>query len=153
MNNLVTFETAKRLKEAGFPQPDFQPMQFWYDDGIKGISQFRIYIVLHVGRFPAGQPAPLMHEICEEPHGQMYGTHANFGEYQYIAFAPTATDILEQLPGYEIGYFPTAKEMWSLPGEWSISDLEGKCPVCEHTNPAEAAAAAWLELNKKNLEV
>ena len=28
--NTVSFETAKRLKEAGFPQPDPEFGQFWY---------------------------------------------------------------------------------------------------------------------------
>lgn len=145
MNNLVTFETAKRLKEAGFPQPDFQPMQFWYDDGIKGICPFRLYIVLHVGRFPAGQPAPLMHEICEKQHRQMYATHANFGEYQYVAFAPTATDILKQLPGYNLAF--ATENGWHC----FFLGIDGVI-YAEHNHknsPAEAAALAWLHLNEK----
>ena len=31
MKDIVSFDTAKRLKEAGFPQPAPAPGQFWYN--------------------------------------------------------------------------------------------------------------------------
>jgi hypothetical protein len=30
MKNVVSFETAKRLKNAGFPQPNYEFGQVWY---------------------------------------------------------------------------------------------------------------------------
>lgn len=32
MKDIISFETAKALKEAGFPQPEFETGQFWYND-------------------------------------------------------------------------------------------------------------------------
>lgn len=29
--DITTYETSKRLKEAGFPQPEFQTGQLWYN--------------------------------------------------------------------------------------------------------------------------
>lgn len=39
MNNVVTFKTAQRLKEAGFPQPAPEAGQFWYN------PDFGIFVV------------------------------------------------------------------------------------------------------------
>lgn len=143
MNNVVTYETAVKLKAAGFPQPEPQAGQFWYKKHPS--TAITLDFVQSV-------------EYNQEGEKQFYtlwvGTDDTGGNFYTIKnhkliFAPTATDILEQLPGYEIGFFPTAKDLYFLPGAWSMRGLEDECPSAEHDNPAEAAALAWLKLNEK----
>ena len=42
--NFVTYETALRLKEAGFPQPEKERLQIWYND--KGVPSIILNIFL-----------------------------------------------------------------------------------------------------------
>ena len=87
MENRVTFDTAKRLKEAGFPQPTPQVGQFWYQE--------------YTGKLT------IIYEVQE---GQVYRHNIPPGKGSLSAqcdltsfleatiFAPTATDILQLLP-------------------------------------------------------
>jgi len=66
----VTFETAKRLKEAWFPQPKkTEKGQEWF-----------------------ANDEPILFAGCEQVEVRMFG--------QDMVFAPTATDILAHLPGW-----------------------------------------------------
>ena len=87
MDNVVTLETAKRLKQAGFPQPEPKVGQFWYD----GMFQ-RLSIASH--------------RMGKDQH--LYLTPINAVDWSHYfeavvmlddkndwpIFAPTATDIL-----------------------------------------------------------
>lgn len=136
MDNVVTLETAKRLKQAGFPQPEPKVGQFWYD----GMFQ-RLSIASH--------------RMGKDQH--LYLTPINAVDWSHYfeavvmlddkndwpIFAPTATDILREMPGAILvleNYGSQGKvwEVWKNGG--LIADLE---------NPAEAAAFAWLTLNEK----
>lgn len=116
----VTFETAKRLAEAGFPQPEHEhdKERFWYQrDGS----------LIFLGH--------TVDDHCEPIEGGSY-------------FAPTATDILRELPGYALAlllsYRHQTGEAWFC---WDIDQAE---TFFSHpTNPAEAAAEAWLYENDK----
>jgi hypothetical protein len=70
----VTFETAKRLKEAGLPQPKkTEKGQYWFANG---------ELILFAG--------------CEQVEVRMF-------EHDMV-FAPTATDIMRHLPGWALYY-------------------------------------------------
>lgn len=122
MKNTVTFETAIAMKEAGFPQPEPAPGQFWYD------FNGRLFIVYYEGgegncflSLENGDSFP-----CVEKGG-------------YV-FAPTAIDILEQLPGDDIGYYPVNSEGWVSFSDYGETTNEDK-------NPHELAAKLYF-LNK-----
>lgn len=120
MNNIVSFETAKRLEKAGFPQPSTVELgDAWYScrkecfiisEGLKtGIS-------------------PLSWFSC------------------YPYFAPSATDILLLMPDHTM-LCRANNDMFLC---WTRKDRlpttgDG---TCMH-NPAEACAEAWLKLNEK----
>lgn len=76
---MVSFETAKRLKEAGFPQPKEREVctgNFWYDvDGDL---------------------------IC---YGHTVDEWGEMAYYNHEHFAPVATDILIELGDYHLEYF------------------------------------------------
>ena len=128
MKNVVTFETAVRLKEAGFLQPEPEVGQCWYNDtGLLGIivkyEGFRLYSYCS---FETGK-------TITAPEKVFYAAHN--------VFAPTAIEILRELQYADLTF------------------RNGKFRVIfehvmnRHDNPAEAAAAAWLELHeKKNLQ-
>ena len=76
MDNIVSFETAKRLKEAGFPQPEPQRGQVWY-------SKHRAeYLVYNVDEFGADYSCGSLSFV---------GRSLSADD---CVFAPTATDIL-----------------------------------------------------------
>lgn len=103
----VNYETAHQIKDAGFPQPQENEVasgRFWYkSDGDL---------------------------IC-------YGFSVdNWGEidyYSHSVFAPTATDILQQMPG--------AGLRWN--GSEFFCKYRGKT---FDPNPAECVAKMWLKI-------
>ena len=101
MLDLVSFETATTLKEAGFPQPQYIEFGFGYDE--TG-SRFTI-------------------QECRFPPLGVDGMY----------FAPTATDILRELPG--------ANLRWN--GSTFFCKYRGET---ENQNPADALAQMWLRI-------
>lgn len=136
--NHVTFETAKRLKAAGFPQPLPKFGQIWYHVSSKrNMAIIRIDgVIMSVGdpanmsdRYPLLNIAPLA---------------------ESYSFAPAATDILKVTPGHMI-YF--TGEGFVCYRTHHFGD-KNRFPenIYSHENPAEAAAMAWMALNKKQTD-
>lgn len=81
MQNFVSFETAKRLKQAGFPQPEYETGQFWYGDTGK------LCVITHAGEYLTGFTVLNgLREIWDLE-----------GKDSDAVFAPTATDILREI--------------------------------------------------------
>ena len=125
--NIVTFETAVKLKAAGFPQPEPQRGQAWY---------FVTWRQYQDGR---------EQELAWDAHWLRNNMHEGKGG---VVFAPTATDILFHLNGHTLDYF---HQRWRVksPGysyssfgrtEYVAGDI-----ISEHENSTEAAALAYLE--------
>lgn len=113
MKNIVSFDTAKRLKEAGFPQPEYIDAGFCYD---------------HNGELTYIRE-------CSFPPGGAYG----------LTFAPTATDILEQLSDNMGLHYMVGLNDWRRSWQcicFSIFDHPEKYWFAD--GPAEAAALAFL---------
>lgn len=143
--DITTFETAKRLKEAGFPQPDFSTGQLWYN--ASGALSF-------IGKKEIahnGQVFFFCTSVVTARTEQMIPI--NDGAF----FAPTATDILREIHGNFAkmrGYSVTI-ELSTTDDGFQVDVFEdlpfdAMKPVWEiHENPAEAAASAWLAINEK----
>ena len=93
MKNVVTPETARKLKEAGFRQPSYSMCQIWYDpNGMKWIR--------------------MMPSYWTNPENGFTVDNANF---KLAAFAPTATDILAELKGeYFLDFDAETEEFFAL---------------------------------------
>lgn len=134
MNNVTTFETAQRLKAAGFPQPEIKVGQFWYnpDRELAAITHIQPVGFVFIGSLRE------VWSITQDAESD-----AAFNSYFY---APTTTDILREL-GHEwdIGY---TKQNSDFPNTWMVLH-EYKSIHFTHTNPAEAAALAYLSLHEK----
>lgn len=119
MSNTVTFETARALKEAGFPQPEeMQRGQAWYDR--KGIGH-----------------------IPKKPDGMM-----QYAKQRGWIFAPTATDILQALGQNYVLWFdesPRLRQFYCA--RTGNTTREAGTPF-GNPNPHEAAALAYLNLKK-----
>ena len=136
--DIVTFETAKRLKAAGFPQPEPAFGQFWYNrSGTPCIMSHRI--------------DPESSLIVKSLHGgawyHMYEMKRNGG----FVFAPSATDILRELknnsgPLFWWSLSPDEAIAWRCVGLGAIDTIAFDS---RHENPAEACADAWLQLQEK----
>ena len=119
MKDVVTFQTAKRLKEAGFPQ-HISNNDCWY------AANGDCFLQWHGGDIWIGGEMPITREV-----------DAPF-------FAPTATDIirdferLQKSKWIRIGMSRDGYECY-LYAFGGIRDS-----FC-HENPAEACAEAWLK--------
>lgn len=110
----VTFETARRLAEAGYPQPKKPQIgQTW-------IFSFLPDTALMIGSQIEG-PIPW--------HGLFHATET---------FLPTATDILAHLPGW---YLTFSNGEWAC---LSFDDEGSAPDSFVNDNPAEACAEAWF---------
>lgn len=116
--NHVTQNTALELRDAGFPQPEFEIAQFWY-----------VY-------FP-NQNA--WHLCPAEKAFKYFGEMRKTSDLTDMVYAPTATELLPNgwylcRDGSEFGAMNSPCSHY---GKRIYND-----------NPAEAAAAAWLYENK-----
>ena len=123
MKDIVSFETAKRLKEAGFPQ-HISNNDCWY------AANGDCFLQWHGGDIWIGGEMPITREV-----------DAPF-------FAPTATDILVRLPDLTALYKWRHENVWCVDYQTQDPPLLTGTPH-RHKNPAEACAEAWLKLNKK----
>lgn len=128
----VTFETAKRLAEAGFPQPTPERGQIWLSE--VGAE----YLIQAVGQDGS----------VDYSFGNAYPFLCRHLDADGCIFAPTTTDIMRELPEYavarHIDYRGQSGEAWFC---WDTLDRHET--FSHPTNPAEAAAMAWLHENKK----
>lgn len=128
MKNVVTFETAKRLRDAGFLQPEMASGQFGYIvEPQTGIA--RLFVV--------GRPG--VGGFCVYPiEGDFTGF--SFSVDRFV-IAPTATDILQQLGyDYALGYDEDRQIFWVK--------KSGELIAFSKTAP-ECCAAAFLYKNSK----
>lgn len=122
MKDVVTFETSKRLKEAGFPQPE------------KGYTGMGIY--LDRGGFC------IITSVHDHTTMQLLGADV---------FAPSATDILKEINMHRYS-FAWVSGVDGVSGEeygfWGV--FENGDMSHSHINPAEACAAAYLSIHQKS---
>ncbi len=115
--DVVSLETAKQLKDAGFPQPEPRILQIWYS--IRG----RKLVLLSI-------------RSCESA-GMMEvgGDWSDFFDlemFDEMYFAPTADDVLRQIPGADL--------------RWNGSEYQSKYAGKEYDiNSAECAAKMWFK--------
>lgn len=123
--NHTTFEKSKRLKEAGFPQPEPDFGKIYYDKE----SEQKIVVIAFDGEYVD----------CVYQNLTWVSYYIKISD---LIFAPTATDILREMPGCYHLYHPFNSEFWICDNatnedEWS-----------ESSNPAEAAALAYLQIKE-----
>jgi hypothetical protein len=123
--NHVTHKTALSLKAAGFLPVEIDLWQVWYEitPELEPPEPF----------FLAGLTA-WGYSIAR---ANEYGKKSTLND---CVFAPTAVELLELLPPETLAGIKS--------GMWSV--MPGNSPmVFTHRNLAEAAAMAWMALNKK----
>jgi hypothetical protein len=128
--DVVSFETAKKLKEAGFPQPEPAFGQVWYESAGSPI----IVTSGWEAGFAFVGPRSAMAQT----------TYMKRFQEQNGVFAPTATDILKAI---QSEYSTPCLIFDFKDGQWEVGDFshsEWYTMTSHKTNPAEACAAAWL---------
>ena len=126
--NHVTFETARKLKDAGFPQPEMERGQSWYS-----VNGHEILITGTSGKYA--------HGVDESSHRY---TALLPGA---LTFAPTATDILAQFAEYRID----KRGLLSSKFIRIYTDPEGMNRAInapDESSLAEAAGLIYLEINQ-----
>jgi len=126
MKNIVTFETAVRLKIAGFPQPTPEAGQFWW---LKFMGEpMRPCVVNFAGTVEIY--FSVVGGVVSEKKHMGHSLITNVWEKSGAVFAPTAADILAELFKPEIR------------GQIGAMDV-----LAMALNP-ELAAKDWLESNE-----
>lgn len=132
--DIVTFETAKALKAAGFPQPEPKFRQSWYDKSFPNVEMVYVKKAFKSDYF-----------IFRDQEGG----RQNYYDVDIavdLVFAPTATDILRELKGCCL--FSGAGFIVDAPSQFTKAMLLTTWDENYYNpNPAEAAAQAWLKLN------
>lgn len=138
----VSHSTAAKLAAAGFPQPAPAPGQWWGDGKL---------LVLIWRKWKSSSVDYYTVTIIDgtiEPAIEYYFDAEDFNG---LVFLPTVGDILrtEHLLGYGVSMqYDTTESGLSwvcAPMEWSMPDMVS---ATHETNEHEAAALAWLEINK-----
>jgi hypothetical protein len=128
---LLSYETAKRLKEAGFPQPVPEVGQVWYN-----AIGYPFIIVRNMGG---------VFVCCSLRDGNLSNEIKGSDILSACSFVPTPTDILREL-GFEFqGYFAAIVNEFVC-----LQDGAPGVKSWQHENPAEACAMAWLYINEKS---
>lgn len=128
--NHVKFETATRLKEAGFPQPEPEARQSWY---YPVLSMGALLLVWVGARKSESEGISLFNESECDYYSLDQIT-------QFGVFAPDLEDITAILPsGFTL-------EMWDGRHSCKI-DTDQNLIRTQAGNFAEAAALAWIALN------
>ncbi len=129
----VTYGTAMLLKYSKFPQPKLAVGQVWYNQ-----SGAPSVIVRNMGdELGTGETH---WKSCSLENGEIGNVFPESRVIDKAFFAPTSVELLESLPPKTLAGFNN--------GEWSVMPATTEM-VFTHRNPAEAAAMAWLALNKK----
>jgi hypothetical protein len=115
----VSFETAVKLKEAGFLQPLAFAGHFWYGKKSAGIDSEAGSLCVLIGTDRGEMRFRPVDGIENENN-------------RFFVFAPTATDILQELDRYILSCYA---------GNFQCETF---ARTCAHENPAEACALAWL---------
>lgn len=135
MTNRVTPQTATRLKQAGFKQPEQKPGQFW-------CLQNRLYIIVAILTDTVGKTA-ILYEVCEENRDpDPLPVRLPFSGV--FVYAPGVGEILQAIgdDDYALGFIKTDTGLY-----WS-QKLDSTDSVTSDPNPADVLAKNWLNLNK-----
>ncbi len=137
MKKIVSTRTARKLEAAGFERPKPEIGQFWHDDNqctllISSISRGYAF-----AKYTHDHALPIV--------------MIRFEDLEELVYAPTATDILEQLPlGISMGMFGNPNG--NLRTFYCIDNMipnEDRPNAIENENAAEAVAEAYLSQSKQ----
>ena len=134
MNNIVSFETTKLLRENGFPQPKPETGQYWYNES--GALSF-------IGRRETNESGGDDLFYCTSV--QSGRTDLFVPKLDDAFFAPTPTDILRELPGHNLAF--ATENGWHCFFEGIDGVIYSQSN--HKDNPAEAAALAYLEMKQQ----
>jgi hypothetical protein len=128
MTNHATPQTATRLKQAGFKQPEQKPGQFWY-------LQNRLYFIVAILSDTVGKTA-ILYEVCEENRDpDPLPVRLPFSDV--FVYALSTMEVLQAL-GWEwrIGYMEEIKKYFC------VND-QRRHFLYYNFDSAEACAEAW----------
>ena len=134
MTNHATPQTATRLKQAGFTQPEQKPGQFWY-------LQNRLYFIVAILTDTTGKTA-ILYEVCEENRDSMrLPVRLPFSDV--FVYAPGIGEIIQAIGNddHVLGFIKTDT------GLYYSQDLNS-VRLYSDPGPADALAKSWLNLNK-----
>ena len=144
---MLSFETAVRLKDAGFPQPAPQFGQLWYDEDQD--------VIAVVG---AGDPwdddahgvFQLVWSVAKSSADGVFET--NNVEMAKWAYCPTDSDLLKALGQKYVLWFDESPKVsqWFCAETGNLPSEAGR--PFGGKSPAEACAEAWLAMKARQFD-
>lgn len=149
MNNSMNTQTvspatAAKLAAAGFPQPAPAPGQWWGDEKL---------LVLIWRKWESSSVDYYTVTILDGTIEPAIEYYFDAEDFTGLVFLPTAMQIMAELYGYNIGLgdddlYHVTSIMMGEEDEDGNDAYSGGISESSHEHPAEAAALAWLEINK-----
>ncbi len=138
MKDTTTYKTARKLADAGFPQPAPAPGQWWGDES-GSVFVFRAWIDEGHSYFIVAQTVSGGRPIIDD--------YFDARDFRGLVYLPTVGDILKEL-GFWFELLFGGNQTWLICQTKSLSDYPEV--VAEHkTSAAEAAALAYLDTHEK----
>ncbi len=128
MKHIVSFETAKALKAAGYPQPEFETGQIWYHSN---------GLIIIVGRVE-GIFIDSRYVFCVDTGESTLDNPAKLVSF----YAASATEIIQAISITE-----NSADLYCC-SSWQASDCFQTLSEF-HENPAEAAAEIYLKIKQQ----
>lgn len=142
----VSTQTARLLADASFPQPAPAPGQWWGNGGTL-VFVWRAWIDDGHNYFIVSQTVADGRPIIDD--------YFDARDFTGLVYLPTVGDILREMgERYSINivdekYWTIHREKHTSFGEPEYDYITESYPIKDHKSEHEAAALAWLELNKK----
>lgn len=132
----VAVQTARLLAAAGFPQPAPALGQWWGDDETL-VFVFRAWIDEGHSYFIVAQTVAGGRPVIDD--------YFDARDFRGLVYLPTVGDILRETKDFELS---VTHYIFAFAAIWEDAEpLERR--ECHETNPAEAAALAYLDIHEK----
>ena len=146
----VTIQTARSLAAEGFPQPAPAPGQWWGDES--GVVLVFGETIPQPGKYwedengvmqPVGGLSPVVHYV--DGGRPIIDDYFDSRDFRGLVYLPTVGDILRETKDFELS---VTHYIFAFAAIWEDAEpLERR--ECHETNPAEAAALAYLDIHEK----
>lgn len=131
MKNVVSLDKAKELLQAGYPQPDPEFGQVWYD------PDNSLVIVMNHSEESG------FTRFCGED-GRGYSDKVGYSDFVY---APTSDELLKSMP-WAYASFDEKQNLFVV----GSAELERNPDIQDNENLAEALATVWIIEESPNIQ-
>lgn len=131
---MLTYDQCVQLRDAGFPQPEYQAGQMWYVKN--GGNEDDLGLVFPAVLLPDNGSTNLF--VATSIHNHTHRLYINPFSLISLAYCPTVEDMLSLLlPGWILTK--------TKGGNWVVADAATLTPLYLEKTPMAALMEAWID--------